>query len=352
MCECACTSKTRCASVPAACSVHKGVWIERVSKRPVRVCLHTCAWPRVAFCSLSRSSCVQESSTLSTLLRARSLGLLLTLATCVVRVVNCHGSFATATCVTCGHTCHGSLIEQDILNQRIARCPICPPICPPAQMSVEAGASINGVRAREGVDARKAAGRGGDEGDGGAAGGGEESGWASTQDRHLLEQARLPASHRVMKPDIVSAMDVRLHDSMSSSDMSCHGVMKPDMNQVMKPDMSCHGVMPHMNQVMKPDMNHQSHGVMKPDMNEALSDIVASSHGVMKPDIVFFNEALPGSFFGWLGSDLETLDLLLVIGTSLRVAPVSDIVSKVDAHVPAILINREVRRRIHVSRHM
>jgi NAD-dependent SIR2 family protein deacetylase len=68
------------------------------------------------------------------------------------------------------------------------------------------------------------------------------------------------------------------------------------------------------------------------------------SHGVMKPDIVFFNEALPRNFFAWLRSDLETLDLLLVIGTSLRVAPVSDIVSKVDADVPAILINREVSR--------
>lgn len=69
-----------------------------------------------------------------------------------------------------------------------------------------------------------------------------------------------------------------------------------------------------------------------------------ASHGVMKPDIVFFNEALPRNFFAWLRSDLETLDLLLVIGTSLRVAPVSDIVSKVDADVPAILINREVSR--------
>ena len=72
------------------------------------------------------------------------------------------------------------------------------------------------------------------------------------------------------------------------------------------------------------------------------SSSATASRGVLKPDIVFFKEALPGDFFASLRSDLESVDLLLVIGTSLRVAPVSDIVGKIDSKVPAILINREV----------
>jgi NAD-dependent SIR2 family protein deacetylase len=35
----------------------------------------------------------------------------------ITRVINCHGSFATATCVTCGYKCAGSDIEADIFAQ-------------------------------------------------------------------------------------------------------------------------------------------------------------------------------------------------------------------------------------------
>lgn len=166
-------------------------------------------------------------------------------------MVNCHGSFATATCVTCGHTCPGSRIEQDILSQRIARCPLCPQL----DTSVGAGGS-----AQQGVTGPPA-GTDGHVDHGAGQARGEEAGSA--------ESRGMPAE-------------------------SCEDARR------------------------------------------------AASHGVLKPDIVFFKEALPANFFASLRSDLETLDLLLVIGTSLRVAPVSEIVSKVDAKVPAILINREV----------
>jgi NAD-dependent histone deacetylase SIR2 len=47
--------------------------------------------------------------------------------------------------------------------------------------------------------------------------------------------------------------------------------------------------------------------------------------GVMKPDITFFGEALPDHFFTrFTEQDVNTVDLVLVIGTSLKVAPVSD----------------------------
>jgi NAD-dependent deacetylase sirtuin 1 len=62
---------------------------------------------------------------------------------------------------------------------------------------------------------------------------------------------------------------------------------------------------------------------------------------VLKPDIVFFGEDLPDEFHNNLQTDKPDCDLLLVIGSSLRVRPVSLIPGMLPATVPQILINRE-----------
>jgi NAD-dependent SIR2 family protein deacetylase len=46
---------------------------------------------------------------------------------------------------------------------------------------------------------------------------------------------------------------------------------------------------------------------------------------ITQPDITFFGEKLGDKFENALFKDREDVDLLLVIGTSLKVAPVSDI---------------------------
>ncbi|KAF9366176.1 NAD-dependent histone deacetylase sir2 [Mortierella sp. NVP85] len=61
---------------------------------------------------------------------------------------------------------------------------------------------------------------------------------------------------------------------------------------------------------------------------------------LMKPDIVFFGEKLPAVFHQSLKEDREKVDLLIVIGSSLKVAPVSDIMHQLPPSVPQILINR------------
>ncbi|KAG5943657.1 hypothetical protein E4U60_006539 [Claviceps pazoutovae] len=64
--------------------------------------------------------------------------------------------------------------------------------------------------------------------------------------------------------------------------------------------------------------------------------------GVMKPDITFFGEALPDEFSERLTKhDRDKVDLVIVIGTSLKVSPVSEIVSFVPQHVPQIYVSRE-----------
>jgi len=62
--------------------------------------------------------------------------------------------------------------------------------------------------------------------------------------------------------------------------------------------------------------------------------------GVIKPDITFFGENLPQRFFNKYKTDLTVCDLLIVIGTSLKVYPFANMINDV-GKIPRILINRD-----------
>ena len=62
--------------------------------------------------------------------------------------------------------------------------------------------------------------------------------------------------------------------------------------------------------------------------------------GIMKPDITFFGEALPDTFHSRIAADRQIVDLVLVIGTSLKVDPVASIPSVLDPGVPQIYISK------------
>ncbi|KAL2021252.1 hypothetical protein VTK56DRAFT_7331 [Thermocarpiscus australiensis] len=63
--------------------------------------------------------------------------------------------------------------------------------------------------------------------------------------------------------------------------------------------------------------------------------------GVMKPDITFFGEPLPDEFAKRLTEhDRDLVDLVIVIGTSLKVAPVSEVVPFLPPRIPQIYISR------------
>ncbi|KAI9266056.1 DHS-like NAD/FAD-binding domain-containing protein [Sporodiniella umbellata] len=61
---------------------------------------------------------------------------------------------------------------------------------------------------------------------------------------------------------------------------------------------------------------------------------------IMKPDITFFGERLPLEFDNLLALDTEKVDLLIVMGSSLKVSPVSEIMQQIPHSIPQILINR------------
>ncbi|CAO3568021.1 unnamed protein product [Mortierella alpina] len=142
----------------------------------------------------------------------------------IQKVLQCHGSFATASCVRCGHQVQGDEIKDSIFKQEVAYCKMCRTPTPPPKAKPQ----------------KKA-------------------------------KARYSSS-----------------DEDESDD--------DDVN----------------------------------DPNRAL----------MKPDIVFFGEKLPPLFDQSLKEDREKVDLLIVIGSSLKVAPVSDIMHQLPNSVPQILINR------------
>ncbi|WEW60696.1 NAD-dependent histone deacetylase sir2 [Emydomyces testavorans] len=63
--------------------------------------------------------------------------------------------------------------------------------------------------------------------------------------------------------------------------------------------------------------------------------------GVMKPDITFFGEDLPDAFRNRLiNHDRDIADLVIVIGTSLKVAPVSEVPGVMPPNVPQLFISR------------
>jgi len=61
----------------------------------------------------------------------------------------------------------------------------------------------------------------------------------------------------------------------------------------------------------------------------------------VKPTIVFFGEVMPNRFSELVHFDVASCDLVLVLGTSLMVAPVASIPDWVKSDVHRVLINRE-----------
>lgn len=64
-------------------------------------------------------------------------------------------------------------------------------------------------------------------------------------------------------------------------------------------------------------------------------------NGNVKPDIVFFGEPLPKRYFELRQQDMETADLLIVAGTSLKVTPFAHTMHICNPSAPRLLINRE-----------
>ena len=73
------------------------------------------------------------------------------------------------------------------------------------------------------------------------------------------------------------------------------------------------------------------------------SDTPSSSNatkGIFKPDIVFYGEKVSQKFWPRFDEDKQKVDLVLILGTSLQVEPVKNILSMIPANVPQIYISK------------
>ena len=65
----------------------------------------------------------------------------------------------------------------------------------------------------------------------------------------------------------------------------------------------------------------------------------ACEGGTVKPDIVFFGEDLPRRFKDLLEPDLSKCDLLITMGTSLKVQPFAGLIHRVQQTTPRLLVS-------------
>ncbi|GAA5871835.1 hypothetical protein JCM16303_000892 [Sporobolomyces ruberrimus] len=173
----------------------------------------------------------------------------------VEKMLNCHGSFATASCLTCRRHYPGSFIESDVFASRV-------PLCPPCTAESE---SI-----RQAQEAEKAR-------------------------LKVLEEGNPPKKKRKIAAD-----------EWEGGSQDENGDAEEESGE---------GLYGYGN---------------------AWKD-----KAIIKPDIVFFGENLSDEFDRKLLADRDEVDLLIVMGTSLRVSPVAQLPSHLPHSIPQILINRD-----------
>ena len=183
------------------------------------------------------------------------------------KVIQCHGSFATATCVTCNYCIKGTDIYSYIRSNTIPLCPYC------------------------------------------------------------LEEKEL------IYPTTPAGIVKRENDKSSSD-----GVFIGDnvlSYEELNGDMSLNGLFDRENKIREIRMKYPLRKF------KTHIEHTSKSFGVLKPDITFFGEGLPNKYNNNIDKDCKECDLLLCIGTSLKVQPVSNIVNLIDPKIPQILINRD-----------
>ncbi|KAJ4293886.1 NAD-dependent histone deacetylase sir2 [Collariella sp. IMI 366227] len=159
------------------------------------------------------------------------------------KLIQCHGSFATASCVKCGHRVPGETLFPEIKAGAIPRCRKC------------------------------------------AQGNRTTSNSAHSRKRKVHRDGTEKKPRR--RPGDFDSNSDSEFDHYSSTASSTHTT----------------------------NTNHNNHAPTN------------WSCGVMKPDITFFGEPLPDEFSKRLTEhDRDLVDLVIVIGTSLKVAPVSEVV--------------------------
>ena len=180
----------------------------------------------------------------------------------IEKVIQCHGSFASATCMRCkaSYTCED--VRADIFAQIVPRCEKC---------------------ADEVVD-------------------------VDVQPESQPPQQPNHASD--IENSLSSAADTSITEAQITPTTSASFLDKPTASQS-RPSETDSEDYPFSDQRLNPT-------------------------NVIKPDIVFFGESLPELFHQRMAKDKDVCDLLIVIGSSLKVRPVALIPSSISPQIPQV----------------
>lgn len=91
----------------------------------------------------------------------------------------------------------------------------------------------------------------------------------------------------------------------------------------------------------KKRMKKRKRHVYEGDSDHDSDDGTKTPTGLYKPDITFFGESIPEYYVPRLEEDKTKADLLLVLGTSLKVRPVKTMIVDFPPHIPQIWINKD-----------
>lgn len=83
------------------------------------------------------------------------------------------------------------------------------------------------------------------------------------------------------------------------------------------------------------------------DTGEVVYCKAKKCNGLVKPDIVFYGENLPDRFHKLVKQDFPKCDLLIIMGTSLKVYPFAGLIGDVAPEVPRLLINMEKTSQVY-----
>lgn len=81
--------------------------------------------------------------------------------------------------------------------------------------------------------------------------------------------------------------------------------------------------------------------VYEGDSDHSSDDGATTPRGLFKPDITFFGEPISEVYAPRLEADKEAIDLLIIIGTSLKVRPIKTMVVDFPPTIPQIWINKD-----------
>ncbi|KAK5956258.1 NAD-dependent histone deacetylase sir2 [Knufia fluminis] len=93
--------------------------------------------------------------------------------------------------------------------------------------------------------------------------------------------------------------------------------------------------------VKKSKVKKRKRAIYEGDSDHDSDDGTKMPKGLYKPDITFFGEPIPEYYVPRLEEDKVKADLLLILGTSLKVRPVKTMLVDFPPHVPQIWINKD-----------